>query len=149
MVKLPCCLSQLNQGFLLLVTKDTVTNTTINPYTDQFSMWLPSANHELTFSNSFFFLQKQHLELLKEEKFKRGAKSLRLLIRERVWSCLNESWTNSTLKEVIIVCKQRQPAGGKRTIAQKVRKTSPTDAELPEGKRLMEGVLSPIKYLDF
>lgn len=47
---------------------------------------------------------------------------------------------NSTLKEVIIVCKQRQPAGGKRTIAQKVRKTSQTDPELPEGKRLMEGV---------
>lgn len=43
MTDVPYSLSQLNQGFLLSVTKDTVVNTAANPHTDQLPMVLPNA----------------------------------------------------------------------------------------------------------
>lgn len=43
MIDVPYSVSQLNQGFLLSVTKDTVVNTAANPHTDQLPMVLPNA----------------------------------------------------------------------------------------------------------
>lgn len=64
MTDFPYCLSQLNQGFLLFVTKDILTNIAADLYTDQLPMLLPTAKRGTSLLDSF----SQRLEFGTTEK---------------------------------------------------------------------------------